>query len=487
MEKFTQKNYEALRAILSELHMHPGLTIYKDAAENEILVKLYNWFNNNTYGFIEHITSEDSLVENIFYKIYLLVGKIRDGFHTQSEYVATLKRLGEYYDRIENTAKNFKLSADDRDKTIKETFDEFFNYVNLSKKNIEDSVLKFNETISQYNDQVANSSKEVNFHKDKAITDIEEARLDFEHTVNTHNKEIKTIKQILIKQYDDLKKDHENFKVKIYQDLNDIQNAVNREQLAAYFLNERKKLKGDINIAYLFFVLLVSVFFMNKLGIKFSDISNIKSINDILNINLFMDLGLSAFIYLCVFFIIYFAYVLCINKFIKNNTKLEYFQELKNLLTPYWCWLGLTFIGMLTILRISYILFILNLQNLLPIEPYKILANLPFFMILVWFTWFCSKQFSYTKQICDEYEYKYALSKSYLSYRDEAKNIALNDEDKGKYEAVIVSLLDSVIKNIATSPVKSVKPDCHTPFTEVFGSLKEVVNIQKSGNDSINK
>ena len=108
-------------------------------------------------------------------------------------------------------------------------------------------------------------------------------------------------------------------------------------------------------------------------------------------------------------------------------------------------------------------------------------------MILVWFTWFCSKQFSYTKQICDEYEYKYALSKSYLSYRDEAKKISLNDEDKGKYEAVIVALLDSVIKNIATSPVKSVKPDCHTPFTEVFGSLKEAVNTVKNGNDSVNK
>ena len=200
-----------------------------------------------------------------------------------------------------------------------------------------------------------------------------------------------------------------------------------------------------------------------------------------------MDLGLVIFIYLCAFFAVSSVYVFCKNHFGKNNTKLEYFQELKNLLTPYWCWLGLTFAGMFTILRISYVLFILNVQNLLPTEPYKVLGNLSFFMILVWFTWFCSKQFSYTKQICDEYEYKYALSKSYLSYRDEAKSISLNDEDKGKYEAVIVSLLDSVIKNIATSPVKSVKPDCHTPFTEVFGSLKEVVNIQKGGNDSICK
>lgn len=87
--------------------------------------------------------------------------------------------------------------------------------------------------------------------------------------------------------------------------------------------------------------------------------------------------------------------------------------------------------------------------------------------------WFISKQFSYTKQICDEYEYKYALSKSYLSYRNEAKKVSNNE--KNKYDAIMVSLLDSVIKNIATSPVKAVKPDCHTPFTEVFDSFKDII------------
>ena len=123
--------------------------------------------------------------------------------------------------------------------------------------------------------------------------------------------------------------------------------------------------------------------------------------------------------------------------------------------------------------KIAYSLYYINSTKFDHLEPYLLFANLPVFMILVWFTWFCSKQFSYTKQICDEYEYKYALSKSYLSYRDEAKNVS--DNDRGKYDAIMVSLLDSVIKNIATSPVKSVKPDCHTPFTEVFGSLKDII------------
>ena len=75
----------------------------------------------------------------------------------------------------------------------------------------------------------------------------------------------------------------------------------------------------------------------------------------------------------------------------------------------------------------------------------------------------------YTKQICDEYEYKYALSKSYISYRDEAKKLAYARDNV----AIMISWLDSIIKNIAQSPVQSVKRDCHTPFTEVFNALKD--------------
>lgn len=97
-----------------------------------------------------------------------------------------------------------------------------------------------------------------------------------------------------------------------------------------------------------------------------------------------------------------------------------------------------------------------DIIELLEAKPFLVLSNLPIFMILVWFTWFTSKQFSYTKQICDEYEYKYALSKSYLSYREKAKELA----ERGKNDVILVALLDSVIKNIATSPVKSVKLDC---------------------------
>ena len=65
---------------------------------------------------------------------------------------------------------------------------------------------------------------------------------------------------------------------------------------------------------------------------------------------------------------------------------------------------------------------------------------------------------------------------SYLSYRNGAKNISVGNDN----EAIIVSLLDSVIKNIATSPVQSGKSDCHTPFSEVVNAMKTTVTRTKS-------
>lgn len=40
---------------------------------------------------------------------------------------------------------------------------------------------------------------------------------------------------------------------------------------------------------------------------------------------------------------------------------------------------------------------------------------------------------------------------------------------------MLLALLDCVIKNIAHSPVQSVKQDVHTPFSEVFKAVKDTV------------
>ena len=68
------------------------------------------------------------------------------------------------------------------------------------------------------------------------------------------------------------------------------------------------------------------------------------------------------------------------------------------------------------------------------------------------------------------------MSKSYLSYRDEAKGLG----DSTEVNALLISLLDSVIKNIATSPVRLVKLDSHMPIAELLKILNPINNSTKN-------
>lgn len=460
MEKFTKKDYEDLRTILSDINMHPGTIIFNDNTDNTILKKLENWFANNSYGFIEYIASEDSLVEDIFNKIYLNVKNIKSGLLAQEAYVSILSKLNDYYNKIEKIAKNYGLNYENREKLLKEEISKFYNYINSSKDNIENLINEFDKKLKQYDVQSTNDFKVLIAHKQSAIENIDKEKENFLESIDIYKTTIEDTRNTLLKNYGDLKIFHDNFKNKIYQDLNDIQNSVNREQLAAYFLNERKKLKGDIDIPVIIYTLLIEVVIYFTVDV-FTSFWNIYGFLKTIAFLLCLFIALLLFvknIYYKVF-----------DTERKNNVKP--FDEIKAILTPYWCWLGLTFLGMFSIFTMADKFYTEDIIELLEAKPFLVLSNLPIFMILVWFTWFCSKQFSYTKQICDEYEYKYALSKSYLSYRDEAKELAA----RGNNDAILVALLDSVIKNVATSPVKSVKPDCHTPFTEVFGSFKDII------------
>lgn len=160
-----------------------------------------------------------------------------------------------------------------------------------------------------------------------------------------------------------------------------------------------------------------------------------------------------------------------------NKEELAYYfkEEAKNLKCKYWISLLGTLIGMSMIFYHSKDIYTKIISNeKLVINHQMWMMTLLFFMILTWFTWFSSKQFSYIKQVRDEYEYKYALSKSYLSYRKEAEDLSGTDKKE-----LLLLLLGSVINNIATSPVQSVKSDCHTPFSEVLSAAKEVIKQPK--------
>lgn len=311
------------------------------------------------------------------------------------------------------------------------------------------------------------------------------------------------------------------FKDQIFQELHDIENNIQREQLAYYFYRERRKLKGDIDINIMIYAMgimmficwykgmvpfefnlhnafistLIYLLIIVVLQIVFNVVKNleriisIKSFKDLFSATIINDeepankagfdygynqnqgsipemdsnsenegIGNSKY-----------------KKSRKSSIIKDVFTQtqLLELFTPYWTWLFATLGGMLSIGFVAYDVYTeLNKQ-----EAVLYSSLLPYtagYMLLIWFTWFCSKQFSYTKQICDEYEYKYALSKSYLSYRDEAKLLAKASNN----EAILIALLDSIIKNIAQSPVQSVQRDCHTPFSEVFNAVKNVYTVE---------
>lgn len=463
MEKFTSLQYDNLIKEINKIYENNTLiNDIKVLPEAGVIDQLRSWFEINSYDAVKDLINSNEGLSETFLNIFRTVININNLVLNNQRLRVYLKKLKLYYNALELAMKN----KNTKDSLEKETDDILINNyskadsINADLDKLEKNIIAFKNKLNEYNDIDK---------KYKDNIDLFEKHLNSytEKICKKTNENVENYTEILNEKLSLLKNNCENLEIRIKNIANileNLDNDVNREQLAHYFCNERKKLKGDIDIPVLIYTVLfeIFIFFITDTFTEFwHDFTLLKLI-----------------IFLVGIFIVILPFVKWgYYKFFEPETKndVKPFDEIKAILTPYWCWLSLTFLGMFSIFTMAEEFYTKNMLEILQVKPFLFLANLPFFMILVWFTWFCSKQFSYTKQICDEYEYKYALSKSYLSYRDEAKNISLKDEDKGKYEAVIVSLLDSVIKNIATSPVKSVKPDCHTPFTEVFGSLKDVM------------
>lgn len=340
------------------------------------------------------------------------------------------------------------------------------NQLELYEKNLKDNVRGFNEKCESV---FANNEKYFNDKREELLKNLSEEQATVTDAI-------------------------EAFKQKVMRDLREIESSVYREKLSKYFYDERRKLKGDIDVN----LIITSIFFFILYWKEelFKDY--------ITNPDTIVKLGVSYFCFFVlaqIMFNVYSNYSCkdvireilslrhmtgkcstyfkdCLDSnekkgkdsIVKDSGLIEklFFQkQLKELLTPYWCWLTATFVGMASIGYLAYMIYH-EFQG----KPVTYSDFLPFtagYMVLIWVTWFCSKQFSYTKQICDEYEYKYALSKSYISYREEAKKLA----DAKQSVAIMISLLDSIIKNIAQSPVQNVKRDSHTPFTEVFNAVKD--------------
>ncbi len=465
----------------------------KEAKEDHVEDKSSNIYEqlNNTLKSVTSLESKTNDIANDITKKYTSIISME----------SQIKDLLKFYDKTKIAdiktkindllAASKKISTDDIDN---------LNYAIKDTKNKAHEIQKLED---QLNKKLTDWNSE---HKDDLVKKYTDLKEKFEEDIKNITQEVESIKAETTtkieqnieqlsseykKKFDDgyikFNKIHENNQEryqKLYdnvtENLANLNNEIQKEELAQYFQLECKKLKGKINPLIIAFSLFLTMIF-SQILLKTDWYNNLlinlealfKPIVSFVSI-WFISLIITQFIYNSSMLATKDDEHSNTNEIPTNTNKKSIFNQdtIKELLTPYWCWLVLIFIGLYFIGHISYTVYNKNINN--EIQSFKdILPNMPFFMIMVWFTWFASKQFSYIKQICDEYEYKYALSKSYLSYKKEASE--LSTENK----SLLVSLLDSVIRNISTSPVQSVKADCHTPFGEVFNSLKSASDIIK--------
>lgn len=407
---------------------------------------------------------------------------------------------------------------------IKKITPDDIDNLNFAIKNTQIKAQEIQNLEEQINQKLTDWNSE---HKSNLMAEYTKLKDEFNKDINTIKQEVEDVKtettsqieqniKLLSSEYekkfdnsyttfnDTCKNNQEKYQElynNVIENLDNLNNEIKKEELARYFESECQKLKGKVNTLIIASSLFLTILLYQLLPyIEFYDnlFKNLdKLFKPIISFSSiwFLSLVTTQFIY---------------NRFIfkgkeKKNSidteipnmtdhsessteeqkskNLSIAESIKNqttikeLLTPYWCWLISIFAGMYFIGQISYEVYTKNMENEIH-SIQDLLPNMPIFMIMVWFTWFASKQFSYTKQICDEYEYKYALSKSYLSYKNEAHYIYNNDKPLSEEnKSLLVSLLDSVIRNIATSPVQSVKTDCHTPFSEVFNAIKSTADI----------
>ena len=359
----------------------------------------------------------------------------------QVENIELLNFIRIHYQEINSFIKIYK----ENDKKLKDTS----SYIDTQKEEVNQAREKF------IKDMTSNAQSAIN-ESQKAVDKVVQ---DFESKTNEMQKQAEALNKQLL----------------MYTEM--LTNDVQRELLAKYFEKERIKLKGNLNLKVIiipFIILLI----LHSSGMS-------------------VNLGIlkTILIYVASFIIVQIGSNL-LSRYenkqkdkaneLKNdensktslfNITLEVMRQhtLEALFSPYWCWLAGTFLGMFCIMGVAIGIIFVSFQFWDNVTYQRLLPFSPLCLVLIWVTWFCSKHFSYTKQVCDEYEYKYALSKSYLGYRQEAELLA----EKAESQILLSDLMRAVIINIARSPVQSVKSDSNMPISEILQTVKDITQESK--------
>lgn len=465
--EISKSDYENIRAALKSIVSCKIFNDKYDDLQKEKLLDLIIFFDNNGYTFFTQLDLSNAIKDNLLEDLILMAQKIvKESVYglTEGELIDVIEKYIRFYNII-------LLRLDDNEKLrlIQIKFD-------IQKRYIDKKIKEFESLVEGKKNDVENLSSSFSYKINEKDKNLEEK---FNNVENIENSFIGLWKKIN-KSQDDFEKElndkQEEFCKKLVDEsnafqndiidrLNDIDDNVHRKELAGYFLAEKEKLKGEVNTESLFSLFIVLIMIIICLSFSTAIIDFAKGIFDSENWKNLVPFLLCV----CVLILLYVVKAFCLFRNNKNDT-IKFW-----LCTPYWGWLGATVLGMCLIFGISA-----NIYLHCKVVDYKeLIHRLPLFMILVWYTWFCAKQFSYYKQICDEYEYKYLLSMSYLSYRNEA-NVLKGITGDG---ALLVTLLDSVIKNISRSPVQSIKSDCYTPLAEMANALKLTFGKQNTNNN----
>ncbi|MGH8003654.1 MAG: hypothetical protein ACRECJ_02880, partial [Limisphaerales bacterium] len=75
----------------------------------------------------------------------------------------------------------------------------------------------------------------------------------------------------------------------------------------------------------------------------------------------------------------------------------------------------------------------------------KILARLPLFAPLVWFSWLSAKQYGYSARLWEDYSFKYASAMAFEGYKREAAGVSTD---------LLKLLMEVSIVNFANNPLR---------------------------------
>jgi len=451
-----KNDYNTIDNALKKLIAYELLESISNIKDKEKLYELLNVFECFGYDILSKIESNNADEHYVIEKVKFLSEKLlTKGVKSMptSEVVEIIGGFTRLYNLI-----YLNLNYEEKEKVIYGLFEQHKKSLNKKTSLFGDFITREEKNIKTISNDFTVKANDAN----KTISAILTGFMNEEEKRKLFRQEVFE-KQSIFEQ--EIQNKQNEFHNELMRQLGDMQDSVYRKKLSGYFLEEHEKLKGEVSVKSLFSIIILFIIVVVSLTFC-TDI--IKGFKNISNYN--YEVIISVFLLFSL--ILFGIYKLMRNIFSQSENK----NISKDfwLYTPYWGWLSAALFGMCLILGTATNLYLFGNE----IDYKKLLQRVPLFMVLIWYTWFCAKQFSYYKQICDEYEYKYLLSMSYLSYRKEAQELSGGKDDN----VLIVSLLDSVIKNIATSPVQAVKQDCHTPFAEVANVMK--MSFGKDNNSS---